>query len=53
MRIGALNVNGLNASAKQQSLKIHCDSFSLETLVLVDTRLTESSARILENTWDP
>ena len=52
MKIGALNVNGLNSVAKQLSLKIHCDSFALETLILVDTRLTESSARILENNWD-
>ena len=52
MRIGALNVNGLNAAAKQLSLEIHCDSFKLEILVLVDTRLTESSSRILENRWD-
>ena len=41
MRIGALNVNGLNAVAKQLSLKIHCESFILETLVQVDTRLTD------------
>ena len=45
-------MNGLNSAAKQLSLKVHCDSFLLETLVLVDTRLTESSARILENNWD-
>ena len=45
-------MNGLNSAAKQLSLKIHCDSFLLETLVLVDTRLTETSARNLENNWD-
>ena len=52
MNIGSLNVNGLNAPTKQLALKIHCDAYSLEILVLVDTRLDDDSARILENNWD-
>ena len=51
-KIGELNVNGLNSKTKQAAMKIHCDSFDVELLVLIDTRINEESARLLENTWD-
>ena len=50
-KIGELNVNGLNSQMKQAAMKIHCDSFDVELLVLIDTRLNEESARQLENAW--
>ena len=51
-RIGELNVNGLNSQNKQLALKIHCDFFDVEIMVLIDTRLNEETARLLENNWD-
>ena len=48
----SLNVNGIGSKQKRDRIKAHCETFNAQILVLIDTRLSESTARELENEWD-